>query len=71
MLNSTKNTFELVRFDFLIDETLKVYLMEVNLSPNITPTAPKFEVNAKFREQMVYDALRLVGASSYFDLMYR
>lgn len=71
MLNSTKHSFELVRFDFLVDETLKVYLMEANLSPNITPTCAKFECNAKIREQMVYDTLRLVGAGSYYDLMNR
>lgn len=45
--------------------------MEVNLSPNITPTSEKFERNAKIREQMVYDSLRLIGANSYFDLMNR
>jgi hypothetical protein len=71
MLNTTRQTFDPLRFDFLIDETLKLYLMEVNLSPNITPEHPKYEKNAKFREQMVHDALKLVGAGSYFDMMYR
>lgn len=71
MLNTTQQTFDLLRFDFLIDEALKVYLMEVNLSPNITPTSAKYEQNAKFREQMVHDALTLVGAGSYFDMMFR
>lgn len=71
MLNTTRQTFDLVRFDFLIDEALKVYLMEINLSPNITPTSNKYEVNAKFREQMVHDALRLVGAGSFLDMMHR
>ena len=27
--------FELVRFDFIIDQYLKVWLMEVNMSPNL------------------------------------
>ena len=32
------NFFELVRFDFIIDENLKVWLMEVNMSPNMDST---------------------------------
>lgn len=43
--------------------------MEVNMSPNITPTAPKYEKNAKIREKMIYDVVNLVGIGSNFDLM--
>ena len=45
--------------------------MEINMSPNITPTSRKFEKNAVVREKMVYEAMNLVGASSYLDLMTR
>lgn len=31
-----RHFFELVRFDFVIDDNLRVWLMEVNLSPNLS-----------------------------------
>ena len=34
---SLRNFFEMVRIDFLFDEKLNIYLMEVNLSPNLYP----------------------------------
>ena len=71
MFPSTQNFFELVRFDFIMDESFDLYLMEINMSPNITPTSNKFEKNAVIREKMVHDAMNLVGASSYFNLMTR
>lgn len=67
--DATENFFELVRFDFLLDENLKLYLMEVNLSPNLTPMFKRFESNAVTNEQLIYNTLQLVGAGSYFDLM--
>jgi hypothetical protein len=45
--------------------------MEINMSPNITPDAPKFEKNAIKREKMIYEAMNLIGAGSRFDLMTR
>lgn len=71
MFASTHHFFELVRFDFIMDEDFNLYLMEVNMSPNITPTLAKFERNAIVREKMVYDAVNLIGAGSFFDLMAR
>jgi tubulin monoglycylase TTLL15 len=68
---STRHFFELVRFDFIIDSDFKVYLMEINMSPNITPESEKFEKNAIIREKMVNDVLQLIGAGSYFDIMTR
>lgn len=71
MFPSTHHFFELIRFDFIMDEDFKLYLMEVNLSPNITPSSTKYERNAVVREKMVYDVVNLIGAASYFDIMTR
>jgi glutathione synthase/RimK-type ligase-like ATP-grasp enzyme len=54
-----------------MDENQNLYLMEINMSPNITPTEEKYEKFAKIREKMVYDAVSLVGIASEFDLMAR
>lgn len=70
-IKSTRHFFELVRFDFIIDADFNVYLMEINMSPNITPESPKFEKNAVLREKMVNELLHLVGAGNYFDIMTR
>ena len=71
LFKSKKNFFELLRFDFLMDENQNLYLMEINMSPNITPTEQKYEKNAKIREKMVYDVVSLAGVGSEFDLMSR
>lgn len=41
------------------------------MSPNITPESERFEKNAIVREKMVSDAVHLIGAGSYFDIMTR
>jgi len=51
--------FEMVRFDFVIDDELKVYLMEANMSPNLS--SAHFPANALLYEQVVHSLLRLVG----------
>jgi len=51
--------FEMVRFDFVIDEDLKVYLMEANMSPNLS--SAHFPANALLYEQVVHSLMRLVG----------
>lgn len=67
--NSSHHFFELVRFDFILDETLKLYLMEVNMSPNLTPMFDRFESNAATNEKIVHDTINLVGAGNYLELM--
>ena len=52
--------FELVRFDFIIDNDLIVHLMEVNMSPNLTPAEDRFEKHATSYEQVVFNTLRCV-----------
>jgi len=51
--------FEMVRFDFVIDNELKVYLMEANMSPNLS--SAHFPPNARLYEQVIHSLLRLVG----------
>ncbi len=50
--------FEMVRFDFVLDSKLKVYLMEANMSPNLS--TKHFAANRLLYEQAVYNLLRLV-----------
>lgn len=52
-----------------MDELLNLYLMEVNMSPNVTPVQDRFEHNAAFYEQLIYNTVKLIGAGSYFELM--
>jgi tubulin monoglycylase TTLL15 len=51
------NFFELVRFDFIIDALFKVHLMEINMSPNLTPSADRYEIHGPSYEKVVHDAL--------------
>ena len=53
--------FEMVRFDFVLDSKLKVYLMEVNMSPNLS--TKHFAGNRLLYEQVIYSLLRLVGVA--------
>jgi tubulin monoglycylase TTLL15 len=55
-----ENFFELVRFDFIIDDSFEVHLMEINMSPNLTPSADRFEIHAAGYEKVVHDALECV-----------
>lgn len=48
----------MVRFDFALDEDLNVYLMEVNMSPNLS--SGHFRENTLMYEQVVFNLLSLV-----------
>lgn len=54
-----RNFFELVRFDFTIDNDLNVYLMEANMSPNLA--SAKYPPNRFIYEQVIYSCMSLVG----------
>ncbi|KAF0296188.1 Tubulin polyglutamylase TTLL7 [Amphibalanus amphitrite] len=56
---STRQFFEMVRFDFVVDDELNVYLMEANMSPNLS--SAHFRQNVPLYEQVVYSLLSLVG----------
>ncbi|KAH9376513.1 hypothetical protein HPB48_006598 [Haemaphysalis longicornis] len=51
--------FELVRFDFVLDEALGVHLLEANMSPNLS--SAHFAANGPFYEQLLMSMLGLVG----------
>jgi tubulin monoglycylase TTLL15 len=51
--------FEMVRFDFVVDSKLQIYLMEANMSPNLS--SKHFALNRRLYEQVMYSLLRLAG----------
>ncbi|KAF2881607.1 hypothetical protein ILUMI_24550 [Ignelater luminosus] len=55
---SISNCFELYGFDILIDETLKPWLLEVNLSPSLGCDSP---LDVRLKSAMLADLLTLVG----------
>ncbi|KRT81500.1 hypothetical protein AMK59_5558, partial [Oryctes borbonicus] len=56
---SKHNFFEMMRFDFVVDEELRVYLMEANMSPNLS--SAHFPPNKLLFEQVIYNMLSVVG----------
>ena len=54
-----RNFFEMVRFDFTLDEDLNVYLMEANMSPNMA--SAKYPPNREIYEPVLYSLFSLVG----------
>ena len=71
MYNSSHHFFELVRFDFLLNEDLDPHITEVNMSPVMTPIKQTAEKMCPTYEQLTYDTLHLIGADSKLDLMGR
>lgn len=53
----------MMRFDLVVDNDLKVYLMEANMSPNLS--SAHFQQNTLLYEQVIYNILNLVGVGSY------
>ncbi|XP_075976702.1 tubulin tyrosine ligase-like 15 [Anticarsia gemmatalis] len=53
--------FEMMRFDLMLDEDLKVYLLEANMSPNLS--SEKFRPNQLLYEQILYNLFSLTGIS--------
>lgn len=56
---SSRNFFELVRFDFTVDEDLNVFMMEANMSPNLS--SAHFAPNQLLYEQVLYNLFALIG----------
>lgn len=56
---SKYNFFEMMRFDFIVDKHLRVYLMEANMSPNLS--SAHFPPNKLLFEQIIYNVLSVVG----------
>jgi Tubulin-tyrosine ligase family len=68
---SAHNFFELVRFDFIFDEKLNPYVVEVNMSPNLTPASDYYEENGKMYEQIVFNTMKIIGTNSYHEFKSR
>ncbi|XP_076462884.1 putative tubulin polyglutamylase ttll-15 [Babylonia areolata] len=62
---STNNFFEMVRFDFVLDEKLNVYLMEANMSPNLS--SKHFPPNKRLYEHVIFTLLSLVGLTQHLS----
>ncbi|XP_054747909.1 probable tubulin polyglutamylase ttll-15 [Anastrepha obliqua] len=58
----TGNFFELLRFDLIVDDKLKVHLMEANMSPNLS--SAHFKQNALLYKQVLYSVFNIVGVGS-------
>jgi len=56
------NFFEMVRFDFVIDDDGKVFIMEANMSPNLS--SAHFPPNQLLYEQVLFNLLGLVGVGT-------
>lgn len=54
-----RHFFELVRFDLALDEDLNVYMMEANMSPNLS--SAHYPPNQLLYEQVIFNTLALVG----------
>ncbi|XP_065371065.1 tubulin polyglutamylase TTLL5 isoform X3 [Calliphora vicina] len=60
------NCFELYGFDILIDDTLKPWLLEVNLSPSMGVDSP---LDAKVKSCLITDLLTCVGVPAFSPAM--
>ncbi|KAJ2951543.1 hypothetical protein O0L34_g13692 [Tuta absoluta] len=58
---SKNNFFEMFRVDLMLDEDLNVYLLEANMSPNLS--SPK-QMNQLLYEQVLYSLFSIVGLGS-------
>ncbi|CAE1282372.1 TTLL15 [Acanthosepion pharaonis] len=63
---SSRNFFEMVRFDFVLDEHFNIYLMEANMSPNLS--SAHHVRNTRLYEHVIYNLLKLVGLNSLSSL---
>lgn len=59
---SRNNAFELFGFDILIDDNLKPWLLEVNLSPSLQCDSP---LDHKIKANLVCDIYNMVGVSPF------
>lgn len=57
--DTNRHFFEMVRFDFVVDENLDIFLMEANMSPNLSSL--HFGPNKLLYEQVIYNTLSLAG----------
>ncbi|CAG9788390.1 unnamed protein product [Diatraea saccharalis] len=60
--SSPNNFFELMRFDLVIDEDMRVYLLEANMSPNLS--SAHYPPNQLLYEQVLYNLFLITGVGS-------
>ncbi|GAB6022539.1 hypothetical protein CHUAL_006644 [Chamberlinius hualienensis] len=63
---SSRHFYEMVRFDFAVDEDFKVFIMEANMSPNLSST--HFAQNRLLYEQVIYNTFSLLGLANWLHL---
>lgn len=56
--------FELYRFDFILDEDLNLYLIEINQSPNVNPSVKLYR-DRRMYENLLFDSFTLLGIGKY------
>ncbi|KAL1129613.1 hypothetical protein AAG570_012558, partial [Ranatra chinensis] len=60
--NSKKHFFEMIRFDFIVDNNLNVYVMEANMSPNLS--SAHFPPNSSLYMEVLLNLFSLVGLAN-------
>ena len=58
LLENSKSCYELFGFDILLDNNLKAWLMEVNISPSLKTSC---KVDQKVKSNLIVDIFNLVG----------
>ncbi|OQR99078.1 hypothetical protein ACHHYP_07432 [Achlya hypogyna] len=61
------NFFEMYRFDFMVEDTGKPWLMEVNQSPNLAPKYFESGTDAAMKDTIIHDLLHMVGITAPGD----
>lgn len=61
-MNHRNNCFELLGYDVLIDQDLKPWLMEVNLSPSLATESP---LDLKIKSQLFLDTMNLISLKKF------
>ena len=56
----------MVRFDFVVDEDLNIYIMEANMSPNLSSL--HFKPNKRLYEQVVFNILSVAGIANTLNV---
>ncbi|KAG5668597.1 hypothetical protein PVAND_016533 [Polypedilum vanderplanki] len=56
--------FELFRFDFILNNNLDLFLIEINQSPNVNPSAILWRDQRLF-ENLLFNVFTLIGVGSY------
>lgn len=67
--NKTGKAFELLRFDFVIDDEAKVHLLEVEMSPKMAYGGAGKERKDSMLKKLLKNTFGIIGAGSFAELM--